>query len=54
VQGCNHDHAMKMMTRPDICAELGWCDRMIDSLLQPPDPTNARRDKLTGGYTYGL
>src|ERR1700680_1354646 len=27
---------------------------MIHSLLQIPDSPNARRDKLTGGYTYGL
>jgi hypothetical protein len=45
---------MKMMTRADICAELGWTDSMIHTLLQAPDSTNARRDKVTGGYTYGL
>jgi len=48
-----HDQ-MKMMTRDDICAELGWTDAMIHSLLQNPDSNNARRDKVTGGYTYGL
>jgi hypothetical protein len=45
---------MKMMTRDDIRSELGWTDSMIHSLLQIPDSPNARRDKLTGGYTYGL
>jgi len=45
---------MKMMTRDDIQSELGWTDSMIHSLLQIPDSPNARCDKLTGGYTYGL
>jgi hypothetical protein len=45
---------MKMMTEDDIRNELGWTDSMIHSLLQNPDSPNARRDKLTGGYTYGL
>jgi hypothetical protein len=45
---------MKMMTEDDIRTELGWTDSMIYSLLQNPDSTNARRDKFTGGYTYGL
>jgi hypothetical protein len=27
---------------------------MIHSLLQAPDSPHARRDKVTGGYTYGL
>jgi hypothetical protein len=43
-----------MMTEDDIRTELGWTDSMIHSLLQNPDSPNARRDKLTGGYTYGL
>jgi hypothetical protein len=37
-----------------IRTELGWTDSMIHSLLQNPDSPNARRDKFTGGYTYGL
>jgi hypothetical protein len=45
---------MKMMTEDDIRDELGWTDSMIHSLLQNPDSPNARRDKFTGGYTYGL
>ena len=45
---------MKMMTEDDIRTELGWTDSMIHSLLQNPDSPNARRDKFTGGYTYGL
>jgi hypothetical protein len=45
---------MKMMTEDDIRTELGWADSMIHSLLQNPDSPNARRDKFTGGYTYGL
>ena len=45
---------MTMMTRADICAEQGWSDSMIHSLLQIPDSTNARRCKHTGGYTRGL
>jgi hypothetical protein len=45
---------MKMMTEDDIRTELGWTDSMIHSLLQIPDSPTARRDKLTGGYTYGL
>jgi hypothetical protein len=45
---------MKMMTEDDIRTELGWTDSMIHSLLQIPDSPNARRDKFTGGYTYGL
>jgi hypothetical protein len=45
---------MKMMTSDDICAELGWTDSMIHTLLQDPDSPHARRDKHTGGYTYGL
>jgi hypothetical protein len=43
-----------MMTSSDIRTEFGWTDSMIHSLLQNPDSTNARRDKVTGGYTYGL
>jgi hypothetical protein len=43
-----------MMTEDDIRTELGWTDSMIHSLLQNPDSPNARRDKFTGGYTYGL
>ena len=42
---------MKMMTEDDIRTELGWTDSMIHSLLKDPDSPNARRDKLTGGYT---
>jgi hypothetical protein len=45
---------MKMMTSDEIQAELGWTDSMIHSLLQDPDSPHARRDKHTGGYTYGL
>ena len=45
---------MKMMTEDDIRTELGWTDSMIPSVLQNPDSPNARRDKLSGGYTYGL
>ena len=45
---------MKMMTRADICTELGWTDAMIHSLLRTPDSANARRCKDTGEYTYGL
>jgi hypothetical protein len=45
---------MKMMTSDDIRSELGWTDSMIHSLLQNADSTHARRNKLTGGYTYGL
>jgi hypothetical protein len=45
---------MKMMTEDDIRTELGWTDSMILSLLQNPDSPNARRDKFTGGYSYGL
>jgi hypothetical protein len=45
---------MKMMTEDDIRTELGWTDSMIHSLLQIPDSPNARRDKFTGAYTYGL
>jgi hypothetical protein len=45
---------MKMMTEDDIRSELGWTDSMIHSLLRTPDSPNARRDKFTGGYTYGL
>jgi hypothetical protein len=43
-----------MMTRADICTELGWTDAMIHSLLRTPDSANARRCKDTGEYTYGL
>jgi hypothetical protein len=51
----NHEHnTMKMMTRDDIQSELGWTDSMIHSLLRTPDSPNARRDRFTGGYTYGL
>jgi len=45
---------MKMMSADEICAELGWTDSMIHSLLQDPDSPHARRDRHTGGYTYGL
>jgi hypothetical protein len=45
---------MTMMTREEIRTELGWSDAMIQSLLQGPDFTNARRNKHTGGYTSGL
>jgi hypothetical protein len=45
---------MKMMTSDDICAELGFTDSMIHSLLQDPDSPHAWRDKHAGGYTYGL
>jgi hypothetical protein len=45
---------MKMMTEDDIRTELGWTDSMIHSLLQNPDSPDARRDKFTGGYPYGL
>jgi hypothetical protein len=45
---------MKMMTEDDIQSELAWTDSMIHSLLQNPDSPHARRNKLTGGYTYGL
>ena len=45
---------MKMMTSDEIRAELGWTDSLIYSLLQDPDSPHARRDKHTGGYTYGL
>jgi hypothetical protein len=37
-----------------IRTELLWTDFMIHSLLQNPDSPNARRDKFTGGYTFGL
>jgi hypothetical protein len=43
-----------MMTEEDIRTELGWNDDMIYSLLQTPDSPHARRNKHTGGYTYGL
>jgi hypothetical protein len=43
-----------MMTEEDIRTEFGWTDSMIYSLLQAPDSPHARRNKLTGGYTYGL
>jgi hypothetical protein len=46
--------AAMMMTEDDILTEFGWNGDMIYSLLQNPDSTNARRKKLTGGYTYGL
>jgi hypothetical protein len=45
---------MKMMTREEIQSELGWTASMIHSLLQNPDSPNSRRNKHTGGYTYGL
>jgi hypothetical protein len=45
---------MKMMTDEDIQSEFGWNDKMIYSLLQAPDSSHARRNKHTGGYTYGL
>jgi hypothetical protein len=45
---------MKMMISDDIQSELGWTDSMIHSLLQAPDSPHARRNKHTGGYTYGL
>lgn len=45
---------LKMMTKDDIRSELGWNENMIHSLLRNPDSPNARRDKVTGGYTYGL
>jgi hypothetical protein len=45
---------MKMMTDEDIQTEFGWNDQMIYSLLQAPDSPHARRNKHTGGYTYGL
>jgi hypothetical protein len=45
---------MKMMTEEEIQSELGWTDKMIHSLLQAPDSPHARRNKQTGGYTYGL
>jgi hypothetical protein len=54
-RGDNRDQPkMKMMTTDDIRTELGWTDSMIHSLLQDPDSPHARRDKHTGGYTYGL
>jgi hypothetical protein len=55
VQEDIHEYApMKMMTRDDIQSELGWTENMIHSLLEKPDSNNARRNKHTGGYTYGL
>jgi hypothetical protein len=45
---------MTMMARADIRTELGWSDDMIHSLFQVLDSPNARRDKFTSGYTYGL
>jgi hypothetical protein len=45
---------MAMMTREEIQTEFGWSDDMIQSLLQIPDSSNARRNKHTGGYTYEL
>jgi hypothetical protein len=45
---------MTMMTEEDIRTEFGWNDDMIHSLLQNPDSPNGRRNKHTGGYTYGL
>jgi hypothetical protein len=45
---------MTMMTEEDIRTEFGWNEDMIYSLLQNPYSPNARRKKITGGYTYGL
>jgi hypothetical protein len=45
---------MKMMTEEEIRTEFGCNDKMIHSLLQNPDSPHARRNKHTGGYTYGL
>jgi hypothetical protein len=45
---------MTIMTEDDIRTELVWTDSMIHSLLQDPDSPHARRNKHTGGYTYGL
>jgi hypothetical protein len=45
---------MAMMTREEIQTEFGWSDDLIQSLLQIPDSSNARRNEHTGGYTYGL
>jgi hypothetical protein len=45
---------MKMMTQDDIRTEFGSSDHMIYSLLRNRDCPHARRDKVTGGYTYGL
>jgi hypothetical protein len=45
---------MTMMTEDDIQTEFGWNDSMIYSHLQAPDSPHARRNKHTGGYTYGL
>jgi hypothetical protein len=45
---------MAMMTREENQTEFGWSEDMIQSVLQIPDSPNARRNKHTGGYTYGL
>jgi hypothetical protein len=45
---------MKMLAEDDIRIELGWTGSTIHSLLRTLDSNNARRDKLTGGYAYGL
>jgi hypothetical protein len=45
---------MTMMAEDDIRTEIGWNGDMIHSLLQNPDSPHARRNKHTGGYTYGL
>ena len=43
-----------MMTEEEIRTEFGWNGDIIYSLLQTPDSPHARRNKHTGGYTYGL
>jgi hypothetical protein len=43
-----------MMSEEDIESEFGWNNKMIYSLLQAPDSPHGRRNKHTGGYTYGL
>jgi hypothetical protein len=44
----------RMMTHEEIEAELGWSGEMIAILLGEPDSPCARRNKTTGGYSYGL
>jgi hypothetical protein len=45
---------VKLMTHSEIQTELAWSDEMIAILLGEPDSPYARRNKVTGAYSYGL